>query len=63
MIDFFESKGKSIMVIDSEAVKQEDLDKVDWDTAKYNDHVADCRIYHVAPDRETFTLLVREENE
>ena len=63
MIEFYESKGKSIMVIDSEAVTQEDLDRVDWDTAKFNDPIADCKIYHVAPDRETFTLLVRKENE
>lgn len=62
MIEFFESKGKSIMVIDSEAVKQEDLDKVDWDTAKFNDHIADCRVYNIGENRETFTIVKREKS-
>ena len=62
MVEFFNTNGRLIMVLDSDTITQKILDQVNWDTAEYNDHIADCRIYHIGENRETFTIVKREKS-
>ncbi len=62
MVEFFKVNGRLIMVLDSDTITQEILDNFDWDTAEFNDHIADCRVYNIGENRETFTIVKREKS-